>query len=511
MRQFKGKIKLTSENKSNINGFLESKTESNKVVELVRQELNENDSIISINNVEYKFKNCFFLDGFIDSHAHIMHTGKKINGLDLSKCKSVSECIEKCKNYNIRQGDWLIGRGWNEELWEENFTPNKKILDEYFNDTPVCLTRVDGHSYWLNTKAFEVCDIDIKTKSPEGGEFLLDSSGELSGIIKDNASELVFKFIPDISVDTKKKYILDAIDEYLKYGVTEIHDMDVDIDLLEIYKELDLENKLKINIKSYIRAFDDAYKCKNIIPKKYNNFEIVGLKFYIDGAIGSRSAALFEPYDDDLKNKGILLENIEEYYEKIRYGAKNGWQIATHAIGDYANNVVINAYEKLRTEYPNTHLRIEHAQIIQTSDISRLRKNNIVCAVQPLFARSDSNMVLKRIGKRIENAYLWKTLLDNGIIIGGSSDAPIESISIIEAIKLLINSEISWQEKENLSLEEALRIYTSNNNLLAGLSIKNNFELGSKPNITIIDGNYDDIKSWKVRGAIVNGELVYQS
>lgn len=470
-------------------------------------ETQTNLATVKLNDELIKLENCFLLPGFIDSHAHIMHTGKQLNGLNLSDCKSELECIEKCKSYENRQGEWLIARGWNQELWENKNYPSKENLDKYFPNTPVFLTRIDGHAYWMNLKAYEICDINNKTKSPKGGDILLNNKNELSGIIIDNASELVYKHIPELQRDTKSKYILEAIDEFIKHGVTEIHDMDVDLDLIEIYKELEKENKLKIKIKSYIRAFDNKYIERKIKPYKSGMLEIIGLKFYMDGAIGSRGAALNEPYDDDKDNKGILLEDKTELYMKIKIGVENNWQIATHAIGDYAMNVVLDVYELIRNEFPKAHLRIEHAQMISEKDLSRIKKNNIYCSVQPLFAKSDEKMVYDRIGERVYDSYLWKTLINHGITIGASSDAPIESISVIESLKLLTNPQIEWQENEKITLSEAIEIYTLNNSILSNSNNNHQIKVKNKANITIIEGDKNDLTTWKIKGLVVNGKL----
>ena len=523
-------------------------------------------TIISDNDIEnsqvYEFdeNSGYISKGLIDSHAHIFGLGVQLLELNLSKAESIEEIIYLCKKYLekglLRENEgvkWLIGRGWNHENWTDKSLPNKDFLDVYFPNICVYLTRIDGHSVWVNSRVMEIAEINKDTPNPIGGEIIKDNNGNPNGLLIDNAMDLVKQFLPRYNKIQIENYLKIAIDNLLSVGLTEIHDMDVHPNILEVFKKLDSENKLKIKVKSYVSAQNDEWKTFDVkntnTTEIKSNLQICGLKFYSDGALGSRGAYLLENYSD-AETKGLLFLEENDFLNKIIEGATYGWQIVTHAIGDGANRFVLDTYIRFReqTNDYKTILRIEHAQIVHPDDLHKFSKYKIFATVQPTFCLSDFNMAQSRLGKRVSYAYPWKTLIDAGVVISGSSDFPIEPINPLLGIDYLtqrivfdilsIDDNSGKLSYENVDFDTAIQLYTetaeimSNSELFAEkgynyiseLSYKSNNEInqeeifsqlfGQEANLTIFKNQIlENINntSNQVLMTIVNGKVVYQS
>ncbi len=398
------------------------------------------------------------IKGLRDAHCHLVWLGMKHYQLDLQGSKSQKDCIERALDFGQNRGGWILGRGWNEENWDDrNF--DRHLLDKYFPNIPVYFIRIDGHAAWCNSKALEIAKISRNSKNPDGGEILKDSWGNPSGILIDMALEMINLVVPNPSDVEIEQYILKAIELCLGVGLTEVHDMDVHIGWLPVFEKLAKEKRLGIDIKSYIRAFDEKYLEQNIHPNRINNWYLAGLKFYADGALGSRGAALLEDYSDKKGHKGIVLMGQDELLKKAIAGLNHGFEIATHAIGDRANRMVLDVYQAIRKDKFTGKLRIEHAQIVHPNDLNRFAENNIEVTIQPMFAISDKNMAAQRLGERLRYSYPWKSLLETGANVFGSSDSPIESHDPLSGINALVNSGVPWQEGEHLSWEDAVSLY----------------------------------------------------
>jgi predicted amidohydrolase YtcJ len=493
-----------------------------KIIDLIPQQSTLR-IVFADSDKEYDFGNSYAIPGLVDSHGHIAALGKKLNGLSLNDCKSAEECAIKASQHNTLRGDWIVGTGWNQESWADTSYPDKKILDRYFPDNPVYLMRVDGHTCWVNTKALQIAGIDKFTPDPPGGTIEKDKSGNPTGILIDNAFLLVKKFIPKHSLNQVELFIIDACKELSANGLTEVHDMDVAPELIPIYQKLEKENKLKIRIQSYISAQNDEYIKHNIQVLEGEYFSIRGIKFYADGALGSHGAALLEPYSDKISSKGLLLIDEETLYKKAKKGIESGFQIATHAIGDAANRMVINAYMKLRKKNitnTNTTLRIEHAQIVHPDDQPLFGEYDIIAAVQPIQCISDRLMAPKRLGERVEYSYPWKSLINHGTTLLGGSDFPIESHNPFHGIDAFIERKHptennSWNEKEILNRYEAFNSYSLNshkaimNNPTRGYIRKN-----MDADICIINADpyrsKTNIKSLNPKAVICNGKITFR-
>lgn len=470
------------------------------------------DCVITIDEITYNFPDSYVIPGIVDAHAHIIGLGENLNTIRLDKATSKDELIELVKQINITDG-WITGRGWNEENWDDKQLISND-LDAISSDIPIFLVRVDGHAALVNSKALELSGIDAGTSNPSGGSIQKEISGSPTGLLIDNAIELVRDNIPKRSEETIKKYIIDACNECLRNGITEVHDMDVHIEHIEMYKELDNNNLLPIRLVQYIRGFDGEYLETHPKPYQGNNLQIVGLKFYADGALGSRGALMIDKYDDN-DTYGLELISTEELYERAKYGCQNGWDIAVHAIGDRANRNVLDSFEKLRADNYENILRIEHSQLIHPDDIRRFDELKVFASVQPIHCISDKNMAINRLGDDFKFAYPWKTLLETGANLIAGSDFPIESHNPFFGIEAFVNRKaknenITWHPEETIEIEDALKSYCYTPHLASRNKNSGTIKKGNRADITIINNDLSDqskIKQTKVIATISDGKL----
>lgn len=522
------------------NGIVTSVQQSDITeIELIDSENKNNSEIL-----KFEPNSGFVTKGLVDSHAHIFGLGVTLLELNLENAESIEECLFLCKK-QIERGltrqneniTWLIGRGWNQEKWANSQMPTKEYLDAYFPEIAVYLTRIDGHSAWVNSKALEIANITETTPNPIGGEILKNENNSPTGILVDNAMDIIKPLLPKYSEEQIEKYIQTAVDKLVSVGLTEIHDMDVNPNILKVFKKLDLDNKLKIKVKSFVSAQNDEWIKSNIekenINNNSNNLEVTGLKFYSDGALGSRGAYLLEDYSDE-KTRGLLFLNEEDFLAKIKDGAEKGWQIVTHAIGDAANRFVLDVYARFRNETNNysTILRIEHAQIVHPNDLYKFEKYKIYATVQPTFCLSDFDMAQSRLGERINYSYPWQTLINNQVLITGSSDFPIETYNPMLALEYL-TTRPDFKDKNKLSSENinpklALPLYNSLFEYILGdkpannmteiynkfqnkneLELINEYIIGQKANFSIFSSDNLSNKN-ECLATIVNGKIVYR-
>ncbi len=430
----------------------------------------------SIVETEYSkkiYNGCKILPSFVDSHCHFHGLGLILNGLMLNECISAEECAALAYTRPAFRDNWIFGIGWNQSLWENKSYPNKRILDKLFPDVPVFLKRIDAHTAWLNSKALNILNITSASSSPKGGEIQKDEIGEPTGILIDEAMFRAESQIPQFTYEQLRSQVIRSQQELAKVGVTEVHDMDFEPDFLPMFQKMEQNSELFIKSKTYFRAQNEEYLDFNLDTSGNRYFNIVGVKFFLDGALGSHGAALFDDYKDYASN-GFLILDEEQFYNKALRAAKSGWNIATHAIGDKAVSTALRVYNKLAPKFPPLHFRVEHVQLIAKEDINLFEDNNIIPSLQPVHYYSDLDTILhERLErKQLSNAYLWKTYFDKNLNVIAGSDFPIESYDPQSGIIAFTNRTTPTGNcllpKEEINLESAIESYTINPRKLFG-------------------------------------------
>ncbi len=378
--------------------------------------------------------------GFIDSHYHFQGVGKRAYDLNLDGSTSLEDFQARIKNWaaNKAPGEWLTGRGWIEEDWPTKQFPTRHDLDAVAPDHPVYLNRADGHMAVVNSKALQLSGIDASTPNPLGGEILKENNGQPNGLLVDNAMRLAAQHIPTNSREVQENYAIKANEAALAYGLTTIHDAGSSWETINLWKALYEQDKLRVRIYGFVRgpgADADTLLQRGVEIGLFNNHLTVrGIKISADGALGSRGAALLEKYSDNEHTSGLFLHKDEAIYPVVKAATQKGVQMAIHAIGDGANRKVLDFYEQALAEVPavaralaEPRHRIEHAQILHLDDVSRFKKLGVLPSMQASHAIGDLHFAPRRLGlERLRGAYAWRPLLDDGNIIPGGSDAPVE-------------------------------------------------------------------------------------
>lgn len=416
------------------------------------------------------------LPGLIDAHGHVAGLGKNLFDVDLRGLSSRTAAVAQVANFADKNLElpWIVGRGWNQVLWPEQSFPTRQDLDAVISDRPVWLSRVDGHAGWANSKALELAGITRDTPSPEGGEIIKDAKGEPTGILIDTAMGLLRKHIPALSDEQLMRYQEAAFTHLLSEGITQVHDAGVSYQALSNYRKLAEQGNM-IRINTMFSGSDDkleqvleagAFRSENDL------LQVRGVKLFGDGALGSRGAALLEPYSDDPENKGLLVTPEAQVYDLFKLVIKHGFQVNYHAIGDYTNRLALDTFERIGQENQiataDLRHRIEHAQIIHVDDIPRFRELDIIPSMQPTHATSDMNMAESRIGtERMAGAYAWRTFLDQGSIIPAGSDFPVELSNPFYGIHAAVTRQDrdnkpvdGWHAEQAMTVAEALRSFT---------------------------------------------------
>lgn len=466
-------------------------------------------------------KGAYVYPGFIDTHLHLFYSGIVKSYLQLDSCIDKTGLLNKVKEHatSCKSEDWILGIGWCEDIWPDK---NLHARDLDFVSNPVLLRRNDTHLVWVNSKALQLAGIDEDTADPFGGKIIRDANGKPSGLLIDRAAQLVSKIIPEHN--SPIDFIEKAIDECLEKGITTIHDASIDETQFTLFQQLAFANALKV--RCYLMGkinIDEESTFLEAGPQDLGPYlKQRCLKLWIDGAMGSRGAALMEPYSDDKSNKGLLLWDDERLIPLLQRAKEKGFQVAIHAIGDRASNEVLNAYEKIGVK--NLRWRIEHAQQLIESDIPRFNELGVIASMQPLHATTDMSWLEFRVGKERANkgAFLLNTLLKHNTLLVGGSDAPVVDMNPLLGIHAAITRqtihhqpEEGWTPNEKISAYDALKMYTIN----AAYSSFQEHELGSitkgkLADLVVLPDNIltcdpKKIPSLKVLHTYVNGKLAY--
>ena len=473
------------------------------------------------------------LPGLIDAHGHVMGLGFQELDVDVAGAGSLDSTLQMVSNYaeQYPEREWILGRGWNHTRWEINRFPTAEELDQAVADRPVWLSRVDGHAGWANTKAMEEAGIDKNTESPKGGKIIKDENGNPTGVFIDAAMDLIESQVPERTQKEKEMALEKALEQMSAHGITSAHDAGVGTDTWSLYKEFADDGKMITRIYGMIsgagETFDQISEGGPIESYANDRLALRSVKLYADGALGSRGAAMIEPYSDDPGNRGLLFADEEEMTDMILKTASNGYQTNVHAIGDRANRVVLNAFENVKDSLGEQGLRhrIEHAQIVSLEDIPRFKELNIIASMQPTHATSDMNMAEDRVGpERIKGGYAWKSFVEQSTVVAFGSDFPVEDVNPFFGLYSAItrqdhqgNPEGGWYPEESLSRANALRSFTIDAAYAAHQEdILGTLEPGKWADFILIDRDIMEVPEreiWqtKVLETWVAGEKVYSN
>jgi predicted amidohydrolase YtcJ len=471
------------------------------------------------------------IPGLIDSHGHILSYGLSLLQADLVNTTSAQDAVNKTLNYakNNTQLTWIQGRGWNQTQWPSNAFPTAASLDKYFPDQPVWLARVDGHAGWANSKAMALAGITKDTLSPDGGEIIKDKNGIPTGVFIDNAMDLINQSIAPLTVQEQKQVLVKAMDSLASFGLTSVHDAGIDTDNLNAFKALSQENAMSIRVNAML-YLPSANWQQTLANGQYRSkddmFTFNSVKIQADGALGSRGAALIEDYSDHAGHKGLLLNTPKAFENLVDTSMRLGFQVNSHAIGDNANKLVLDTYEKYikATKTKDLRHRVEHAQVLRIEDIPRFSELDVIAAMQATHATSDKNMAQERLGPtRILGAYAWRKLLNANAIIAAGSDFPVESPNPFFGLHASITRQDhtnspqgGWFADEKMTPLEAFRSFTIDaaysghqENIIGSLA------KGKKADFILLDRNIftmpeQDIWQVTVDKTWVDGKLVYK-
>lgn len=379
---------------------------------------------------QIKARGKYVYPGLIDAHAHLYGMGLSMQEVDLSGSKSYEEVIERTRKFNEENPtDYISGRGWDQNLWEDKNFPTKEALDEVFPDTPVVLTRVDGHALLANSAAMRLADFDENTKIDGGQIFWKD--GEPTGVFIDAAMGLIRKHKPAPSRQDQIRALQLAQEKVFSYGLTTINDAGLEKDVILLVDSLQKENNYPLRIYAMISSNDpetlDYFLDQGIY--KTDGLSVRSAKVFTDGALGSRGAALREPYSDDPHNYGLTLINKEDFTKLSKRLADANFQMNSHAIGDSANHVVLTVYKEAIKGKTDARWKVEHAQILSPEHFAYF-SDNIIASVQPTHATSDMPWVEDRLGaERIKGAYAYQDILKHGKRLALGTDFPVEKVN----------------------------------------------------------------------------------
>jgi len=415
------------------------------------------------------------IPGLIDAHGHVLSYGRALLSVNLTGAASERDAALRVADFAAQnpEVEWIQGRGWNQVLWESNEFPAAASLDAVVGDRPVWLGRVDGHAAWANSLAMELAGVTARSEDPEGGQIIRDASGNPTGVFIDTAMGLVAGIIPEPDRDDIKLALTVSMADLASWGLTSVHDAGSGSAVIAAFRELLAEGAMPIRVNLMLAASDEFYE-QRLAEGHFSDadglFALHSVKVIGDGALGSRGAALIEEYSDDPGNHGLLRHTDEQLEYLMRAAMNAGFQVNTHAIGDAANQIVLDTYEQLIDETGRGDLRhrVEHAQVLTFEDILRFAALGVVPSMQATHATSDKNMAEDRLGPvRIQGAYAWRKLLDTGVVIANGSDFPVEHPNPFHGLHAAVTRQDhrdepdgGWYPEENMTLEEAFASFT---------------------------------------------------
>ena len=416
------------------------------------------------------------IPGMVDAHAHFGGLAQTLRSVDLVGTRTYDEVVARVveRARNAPKGSWIQGRGWDQNSWGDTRFPTHEKLSAAVPDHPVVLTRVDGHASLVNSAAMRIASLTATTKDPTGGKILRDSQGAPTGVLIDNAKDIVDNKVPGATTAETRAALKDAIGVMHQFGLTGMHDAGASRGMIDLYEQMAQAKELDLRL--YVMIGDDSAALVHYLavgPRSAlydGQLWVRAIKLYADGAMGSRGAALLEPYSDDPNNTGLLLSAPAHIREVAERALKAGFQVNTHAIGDRGNRVVLDAYEQALKAVPTAdhRFRVEHAQILNYDDIPRFAQLGVIPSMQASHQTSDMYWIGKRLGPtRVLGAYAWRSLINSGVVIPNGSDFPVEAVNPLISFHASIARQDAndwpaggWFPEQRMTREEALRSMT---------------------------------------------------
>ncbi|HJQ67483.1 MAG TPA: amidohydrolase [Blastocatellia bacterium] len=476
--------------------------------------------------------------GMADAHYHLAGVGAREMNLNLEGTASKEEFLAKVKARvdRAKAGEWVTGRGWIETFWKPPTFPTRWDLDKIAPNNPIYLTRADGHASVVNSAALKVAGVTRETPAPQGGEIMKDrQTGEPSGMLVDRAQNIVGRHVPPATEADLEEALVLGVRRSIELGWTQIQNAGSPFSEVELLRKLYRDGKIKLRIYEAIRGpSPDAARLlrEGASTGEFDNrFTVRTIKVSIDGALGSKGAALLEPYSDH-DTTGLLMYKEEDLMPMFTEALRQGIQVETHAIGDRANRVILDIYEKAFKSVPpaerkqrEPRWRVEHAQIMHPSDIPRFKQLGVIPSMQPSHAIGDLHFAPSRVGvKRLEGAYAWQTFIKSGSIIAGGSDAPVERgepmIEFYAAVARRDQKGFTgegWHPEQAVSREQALKMFT----IWAAYAafeegVRGSIEVGKLADLTILSADIMKIAAPEILKTrcvmtVINGEVVFET
>ena len=473
--------------------------------------------------------------GLHDAHAHVVGLGAALQDVDLRGTGSFEEVVGRVRRRvaNARRGEWIIGRGWDQNDWPDTNGPTHDLLSAATPDNPVYLARVDGQPGLANRRAIETAGLSPSIPDPPGGRIMRSADGQPTGVVIDGAQGLITSRIPRVGREQLEDQIQLADRELRRVGITTVHDAGADGDTIDAYKRLieagTIKTRLYVMLRGSLRELTPFFERGPVVDIANHRLAVRAVKIYADGALGSRGAALLEPYSDEPTTSGLLTTPPDEVYAQTVAAARAGFQVGIHAIGDRANRQVMDLFERVQREVPGSRalrMRIEHAQILDAAEIPRFAKLGVIASMQPTHATSDMPWAAARIGeaRAEEGAYVWRKLLDSGAVLASGSDFPVEEANPLLGFYAAItrqdaqgNPPGGWTPRQRMTREAALASFTQQAAYAAHAeTLTGSIEAGKLADLVVLSKDImrvptREILTTTVRTAIVAGETVYQA
>ena len=479
----------------------------------------------------------FVMPGFNDAHMHLASAGFEKLNVNLVGVKTLDEFRERIRARveKATPGEWIVGEGWDETLWPVKVVPTRWDLDEVTSGHPAYMDRVDGHIGVANTRALQLASITVASRDPEGGKIDRDDNGTPNGILRETARDAVKQMIPKPDHDQRRKAIEMAIADVSSHGLTSVQD-NSSWDDFQVYQELEREGKLNVRITEWL-PFDDSVDTlnskRNAQPASDNMLHTGMLKGFMDGSLGSKTAALLEPYSDDAKNSGLPQYRPAKLNAMTRERVLAGYQIGFHAIGDRGVQMALDAFDEAERAArekgvkavdggQNLRLRIEHAQVTTPQQIVHFKELKVIASMQPSHLTTDMNWAESRLGpQRAAHSYAWAEFLKHGVVLAFGTDYPVEPVTPFRGLYAAVtraseDGKKSYYPEQKLTIEQAIAAYTTGSAYAEfAEKQKGKLEPGMLADFVVLDQDitsvpFPKILSTKVLRTVVGGKTVYE-